>query len=922
MKTDTSLVEQISDSDIIVAVSPAGLDMGRGYARARRVLDNRLIEGGTVIEATVQGSRPTPYKQSIRLRRRANGTLAITGACSCPVSYNCKHVAAVLLVCRGQAALENALLPRARARPAATPVAAPAPDPQPEPDAEVPELTEDDEEVAPLQLEHPFRPVLQLRRATLPFDATKPAYTFYSQKTGQSFPTPVARLAWRYGPVTLGRADRRPIVEHEGARLVIHRDKAGERKAMRRLQALDFTAIDHLVPGQHPNHDDLVLADTDAAGWARFMLEQLPKLRRAGWVVEIDANFPVHLATVPDDLTMQVREAAGPGTSGIDWLELDLGVVVEGVRVDLVPALLKRIGAIRELNGAPADKLPGTILVPMPDGRLLPLPAARLEPFIAPLLELFAGGSAELPPGAIRLSRRNAAELARLEAASAAAGVTWSGGDAIRNLGRQLRDNGGIAPVALPDTFHAKLRGYQERGLAWLQFLRAAELGGVLADDMGLGKTVQALAHLVVEQSEGRLDRPALVICPTSLVANWQLEAARFAPTLRTLVLHGLGRAKLFGSIPQHDLIITTYPLLARDHETLSEQEWHVVILDEAQIIKNPHATTSQLARTLQARQRLCLSGTPLENHLGELWSLFDFLMPGFLSDRRTFTRQFRTPIEKGGDTERQEVLARRVSPFMLRRTKAEVASDLPAKTEITETIAMEGPQRAVYESIRLAMHSRVQEAIAERGMARSGIVILDALLKMRQACCDPRLLKLDIVKTAKTGSAKLERLMELLPTMLEDGRRILLFSQFTSMLALIEAELAARNIPFVLLTGDTKDRATPIRRFQGEEVPLFLISLKAGGVGLNLTAADTVIHYDPWWNPAVEDQATDRAHRIGQLKPVFVHRLVVAGSIEEKMTGLKQRKQALVNGILGGSGEAALTLNENDLEDLFAPLT
>jgi len=348
-------------------------------------------------------------------------------------------------------------------------------------------------------------------------------------------------------------------------------------------------------------------------------------------------------------------------------------------------------------------------------------------------------------------------------------------------------------------------------------------------------------------------------------------------------------------------------------------QEWHIAILDEAQNIKNPAADTSKLVRGLQARQRLCLTGTPLENHLGELWSLFDFIAPGFLGDRRSFQGRYRTPIEKGGDLERQALLARRIRPFLLRRTKDEVAADLPPKTEIPEAVELAADQRAIYESIRLTMHDRVRAAIAERGLARSGIVILDALLKLRQACCDPRLLKLPSVKRAQAGSAKFERLMELLPELLDEGRSILLFSQFTEMLGLIELGLKGAGIPYVLLTGDTRDRATPIRRFQSGEVSLFLISLKAGGTGLNLTAADTVIHYDPWWNPAVEDQATDRAHRIGQDKAVFVHKLSTLGTIEEKMEILKSRKRDLAAGILDTERGTPLTLTEADVEDLFA---
>jgi len=304
----------------------------------------------------------------------------------------------------------------------------------------------------------------------------------------------------------------------------------------------------------------------------------------------------------------------------------------------------------------------------------------------------------------------------------------------------------------------------------------------------------------------------------------------------RVMTLHGLDRKSRFDEIASHDLVLTTYPLLVRDHANLHAQHWHVVVLDEAQIIKNPDATTTQLVFELEARHRLCLTGTPLENHLGEVWSLFALLSPGFLGDRQSFKRQWRTPIEKRGDSDRRRLLARRIRPFLLRRTKAEVAAELPPKTEIVESIEMDPVQRDIYESIRLSMHSKVRAAIAAKGLARSRIVMLDALLKLRQACCDPRLLKLKGVSPSRAHSAKLDRLMEILPELLDEGRRVLLFSQFTSMLAPIEEALQAAAIGYVLLTGDTRDCETPIRRFQGGEVPLFLISLKAGGLGLNLT--------------------------------------------------------------------------------------
>jgi len=344
-----------------------------------------------------------------------------------------------------------------------------------------------------------------------------------------------------------------------------------------------------------------------------------------------------------------------------------------------------------------------------------------------------------------------------------------------------------------------------------------------------------------------------------------------------------------------------------------------MLILDEAQYIKNPRAKSSQLVRRLNASHKLCMTGTPMENHLGELWAQFDFLMPGYLHDIRGFSKLFRKPIEIEGDTARQEALNMRLRPFMLRRGKDEVALELPPKTEIIRSIEIEGPQRELYESVRLAMHKRVRDAMASMGSGQSQIVVLDALLKMRQVCCDPRLVR--GLQGEPPASAKLDMLMEMLPEMIEEGRRVLLFSQFTSMLRLIEEAVNREHIAYVKLTGQTKDRQTPIESFQNEEAPLFLISLKAGGVGLNLTAADTVIHFDPWWNPAAETQATDRAHRIGQDKAVFVYKLITEGTVEEKILELQERKRALANAIhQTGTGKKPLWTKE-ELTTLFAPL-
>jgi SNF2 family DNA or RNA helicase len=540
-----------------------------------------------------------------------------------------------------------------------------------------------------------------------------------------------------------------------------------------------------------------------------------------------------------------------------------------------------------------------------------------MKEMLGVLLELFDPKALDRG-GRLRLSKLRAAELSGIAGGNAE--WRWLGGKDLSELSQKLRHFGGIQPVTPSPNLRAELRGYQQSGLNWLQFLREYSLAGILADDMGLGKTVQALAHLLHERESGRMDRPSLVVAPTSLMTNWRQEAERFAPGLKLLVLHGLDRKQHFESLKDYDVIVTSYPLLPRDQATLLEQEFHYVILDEAQFIKNPKTQYAQIVCQLKARHRLCLTGTPMENHLGELWSLFNFLLPGFLADEVRFRKVFRNPIEKGRSEERRKLLAQRVAPFMLRRRKEEVVKELPPKTEIVQNVELTGAQRDLYETIRLAMHTRVREEVARKGLSRSHIIILDALLKLRQVCCDPRLLPMESAKKVKE-SAKLQLLMDLLPEMISEGRRILLFSQFTTMLGLIEEELARAAIPYVLLTGQTTDRATPIERFQKGEVPLFLISLKAGGTGLNLTAADTVIHYDPWWNPAVENQATDRAHRIGQDKKVFVYKLMTVGTVEAKILEMQVRKRELVEGLLNEDRKESVNLKSEDLEVLFAPI-
>jgi SNF2 family DNA or RNA helicase len=644
--------------------------------------------------------------------------------------------------------------------------------------------------------------------------------------------------------------------------------------------------------------------------WAFFMQDSIEGLRDAGWKIEFPDDFRHHILEVDAWEANLVESDSG-------WFDLDMGVIVEGERLALAPLLagLFRRDA-RWLDALQLAFVPDDEAVELhtPTGKRLRVPAGRIKPLAATLIDLFDGFNGG---DTLRLSRFDAPRLTDL---SDTTRWQFRGQSDVFAMADKLRNAQGISHIEPPKGLCLELRPYQKEGLAWLQFLREQELSGILADDMGLGKTAQALAHLLLEKESGRLDKPALIVLPTSLIFNWKNEAARFAPSLSVLSLHGPDRKSKFDQIVSSDVVLTTYPLLWRDADELMQHSYHLLILDEAQTVKNARSQGAEAVRKIDARHRLCITGTPLENHLGELWSQFDFLLPGFLGDNRQFTKHWRTPIEKQGDNQRRLLLARRIRPFILRRKKEDVAQELPPKTIIVRSVELEGSQRDLYETVRAAMDAKVREEIAIKGFNRSQIVILDALLKLRQVCCDPRLVKANAATKVKER-AKLDLLMAMLPELVDEGRRILVFSQFTSMLALIEHELDRADIKYVILTGDTDDRETPIRRFQEEEVPVFLISLKAGGVGLNLTAADTVIHYDPWWNPAVENQATDRAHRLGQDKPVFVYKLIVGGSIEEKILALQERKAELAAGILSEDRGVDVKFGTDDLAALFEPL-
>jgi superfamily II DNA or RNA helicase len=760
---------------------------------------------------------------------------------------------------------------------------------------------------APVILEHAPTPVLRLARVESPDDF------------GHLRPIDALSLEFDYAGALTPFDDERQFVrvvrpgDDPRQPCFLRRDRAAEAAALEALRQDAFSQMRLAAGPTAKGRMVFVHRGRDAAErWQAFIGERLPALQALGWRSEIDRAAGPRAVERVGDLDLLVSDAE-PGR-----FSLDFGIEIDGARVKLLPILTRLL----ERGGMDAAQVvEGQLITSLEDGRILKLPAERIARLLAVMGDLIEAARRTVE-GDLVLPDAEAASVLDLEDLLT---TRWADAGAIAAYAERFRGAAEIPPVAVPARFRAALRPYQQLGVNWLQHLRAHGLGGFLADDMGLGKTAQTIAHIAIEHEEGRLDLPALIVVPTSLVANWTAELGKFAPHLRVLVLHGLDRHARRASLDRAQVAITTYTVLARDIEEMRRRRWHIVVLDEAQVIKSPDAKATRAVCQLETRHRLCLSGTPIENNLQELWSEFAFLMPGLLGDRKRFAKRFRTPIEKNNDAVRRGQLIRRIRPFLLRRTKAEVASDLPPKHTILRRINLAAEQRDLYETIRGTLYDTVREQIAGLSAAQGRIVVLDALLKLRQVCCDPRLVKLASARQV-AASSKLDTLLEMLGEMLPEGRRVLLFSQFTSMLDLIRQRLDAAGIAYVELRGDTHDRAGPVRRFQAGEVKLFLISLKAGGRGLNLTAADTVIHYDPWWNPAAEDQASDRAHRIGQTRPVFVYKLIAAETVEDRIVALQQRKAQLAGIALGDEGgdapdgQAELALDGEDLEFLFAP--
>ncbi|GLQ99026.1 hypothetical protein GCM10007863_34460 [Dyella mobilis] len=700
--------------------------------------------------------------------------------------------------------------------------------------------------------------------------------------------------------------------------VLLQRDVDQEARARKALHALGLVEIATLVPEARrvltPTPDLGALAHRDChhGGAETFSALEtlLQALGDAGYTIEYDPELP--FTVLPHDVELRAILDKGerPG-----WTQFELAATIDGEDIDVLPIVLGGLARRAfSLTPLPSEPAGAHWLAPLGAGRWLPLPLHQLREWMAPLLECLDRPTASQERH-LNISRSQAMALSSCLQHQ---GVSVEGSQAshIARTLAALRAAVTLSPmITVPPSFRGTLRGYQHEGLQWLQALRQSELGGVLADDMGLGKTVQIIAHLLMEDEAGRLDRPALIVAPTSLIFNWLDEVARFAPTLHYVNFTGAARASLHDALPGAHIIITSYALVANDLPILEKIDYTMLVLDEAQWIKNPLTQTARAVRQLHATHRLAVTGTPLENHLGELWAHFDAVLPGYLGDYRSFKRSFRQPIEQYEDDVRKAILRQRIGPFLLRRTKTAVAPELPPKTETTLRVAMGERQRTLYESLRLAQNERVREALASYNQEQSRIVVLSALLRLRQVCCDPRLVE---SLSQPPDSAKLEALLELIQSLREENRQILVFSQFTSMLALISVALKGANVRHTMLTGDTADRATPVRDFQSGACPILLASLKAGGVGLNLTAADAVIHYDPWWNPAVEMQAIDRAHRLGREHPVFIYKLICDNTIEEKIDAMKSHKSDLAGAMLSESTAPLERLNDNDLRELF----
>ncbi len=667
------------------------------------------------------------------------------------------------------------------------------------------------------------------------------------------------------------------------------RNHEAERAAMREVERAGFAA-------GHRSPENFFLSGERPVG--NFLANVLPRWRQE-WTVEFGprmVNLLPRLDYVEPEITL--RE------SGNDWLSLDLQLHSPNSKEALPPAEVQRWLQ----TGLSHQRTEGDRI------RLIPTKGW------SELQQVLVDCSIEQEPGQMRLDRKFAPYLT-----GAVEAQGWELSQ--RSTWPPKREAEKSLPP-LREELAAMLRPYQRQGVDWLCGLAQRNLCGLLADEMGLGKTVQMLAllerlHSRDVAAEKKSDHGiSLIICPTSLVENWRSEAERFTPQLKVLVLHGADRHESFGEIAKHDVVITSYALLRRDLERYLQHEFTAIILDEAQHIKNRGSLNAQSAKALQATHRFVLTGTPLENSLFDLWSIFDFLMPGYLGTAKEFKERYETPIVREKDQDAQHRLRLRMRPFFLRRTKEEVVKELPAKLEQVTLCDLTGEQQQVYQAILEQGRREVFEGSGKTGQGRNRLAVLTALLRLRQAACHLALLP-DGDKGAKTEwkepSGKFDLSLELLDEAIDGGHRVLVFSQFVQLLHLFRTELESRQIEFCYLDGSTTNRAEEVKRFQTTStIPVFLISLKAGGVGLNLTGADTVLHLDPWWNPAVEDQATARAHRIGQTRVVSSYKVIARGTVEEKILALQEKKKELIAANMSNEAVFVESLSWEELEGLF----
>jgi superfamily II DNA or RNA helicase len=675
----------------------------------------------------------------------------------------------------------------------------------------------------------------------------------------------IGELSFLYADQVLSARAQSSGAYVEGEQLLVLRDPQVERQAFQRLLELGFRYVYEYRSGSKV----LKLG-------VRRLPEVTEQLLQEGWQVEAQGRLLRSATSVKVHVV-----------SGVDWFEIHGGVHFGNEEVSL-PELLK---AVRR----------GGNTVRLGDGSFGVLPADWLKQQ-GFLLEL---GESQKDHLRFRSSQALLIDLLLQGQSEASCDQIF---ERVRN---ELKDYSGIRPLEAPPGFAGTLRAYQREGLGWFDFLGRFGFGGCLADDMGLGKTIQVLALL-----QGRGNRKAsLVVVPKSLVFNWKQEAGRFTPELKILDHTGVSRGKDARVFRRFDVVLTTYGTMRNDIALLKEYTFDYIVLDEAQIIKNSGSLTAKAARLLQGGRRLALSGTPIENHLGELWSLFEFLNPGMLGGVSFFKKQLRNRGTLSEDT--RKLLARYLKPFILRRTKEQVIPELPDKIEQTLFCELESGERRRYDQLKRYYQRNLQQRIESDGLGRSKIKVLEALLRLRQAACHPGLLD---SSSLNRSSTKLDLLLQQLEDVVSEERKALVFSQFTSLLAILRSRLEEMGLSYEYLDGRTRDRARRVRRFQEDpECRLFLISLKAGGLGLNLTAAEYVFLMDPWWNPASEAQAIDRTHRIGQNKKVFAYRLIAKDTVEEKVLELQRSKRELAEAIISQDRRLIGELSREDLALLLS---